>query len=105
MSPQPNASSRHWLRYLRLYRFHNRLKGFRLTDREFGKHLTVDFNTRFRETIDEARIGKSVFTHRRVEPLDPQSAKNPLLGAAVPRRILHRTVDRRLRRPDRILAA
>jgi hypothetical protein len=68
-----NASSRHWLRDLRLYRFHDRLKGFRLTDRKFGKHLTVEFNTRFRETIDEARIGKSVFAHRRVEPLARRS--------------------------------
>src|ERR1019366_3409618 len=99
----PDASSRHRQGASRL--LDDNLECFWLMNREFGENLAIDFDTRFREAIDEARIGEAVLAHRRVETLNPQSAEDPLLGAAVARRILHRTIDRRLRRPDRILAA
>src|SRR5580693_6167261 len=99
----PGASGRREPRAFRL--LDDRLKCFRLTKRELGEDLAIDFDTGLGEAIDEARIGKALLAHRRVQALNPQGTKNPLLGAPVARRILHRAIDRRLRRPDRVLAA
>src|SRR6202022_5189861 len=97
------ASSRRGPRAFRL--LDDRPKCFRLTNRELGEDLAIDFDAGLGEAIDETRIGEALLTHRGVKPLNPQGAKNPLLGAPVARRILHRAIDRRLRRPDRVLAA
>src|ERR1700730_4063962 len=66
----------------------DRPKCLRLTNLEFCQALAVDFDTGLGEAIDEARIGEALLAHRRVQALNPQGAKNPLLGAPVARRIL-----------------
>src|ERR1700722_4259300 len=71
---------------------------------EVGQHLAVDFDPRRGQAGDKAAVSQSLLTHRRVDALNPQSAKLALAVLAVAISVLHRLVDRGLGGADGVLA-
>src|SRR6185437_9330976 len=71
---------------------------------EIGQDLAVDLDPRCGEAGNKAAVGQPVLAHRRVDPLNPQSAKLALAVLAVAIGVLHRLVDRGLGGADGVLA-
>src|ERR1700722_16351277 len=76
----------------------------RLGNGEVGQHLAVDFDPRRGKAGNKAAVGQPMLTHRRIDALNPQSAKLALAVLAVAIGVLHRLVDRGLGGADRVLA-
>src|SRR5262249_11814050 len=83
----------------------DRLERRRLVDREIRQHLAVDHDARLRQSVDKSAVGEAEWTHRGVQPLDPERAESALLALAVAERILPGLLDRLLGDADGVLAA
>src|ERR1700744_3505899 len=82
----------------------DRGEGRRLGDGEVGQNLAVDFDPSRGKAGDKSAVGQAVFTHRRIDALNPQSAKLALAVLAIAVGVLHRLVDSSLGGADRVLA-
>src|ERR1700687_4392114 len=80
------------------------LERSRLGDGEVGQHLAVDHDAGLAQAGDEAAVVQPERAHRRIEPLDPQSAEGALLSLAVAEGILARLLHRLLGDADGVLA-
>src|SRR3984885_13258751 len=82
----------------------DRGEGRRLGNGEVGQNLAVDFDPRRGKAGNKAAVGEPMLAHRRIDALNPQSAKLALAILAVAIGVLHRLVDRGLPGADGVLA-
>src|SRR5215468_11014058 len=59
------------------------LEGRRLARSEISQHLAVDGDPGALDAVHELGIGETRLARARVDPLDPERAEVPLLGAAI----------------------